>query len=98
MNVLTIGYVLLDLCVRKSRVWTDGAIIHQSAAGDDLCSMRDRNVWVMKKVVWSLMAYAQLRDLAGSAGRRVLVALPARLGVVKRSEAVGYSLRVVEFR
>ena len=43
------------------------------------------------------MAHAQLRDLAGSAGRRVLVALPARLGVVKRSKTVGYSLCVVEF-
>src|SRR6266566_8283364 len=44
------------------------------------------------------MAHAQLRDLAGSAGRRVLVALAARLGVVKRSKTVGYGFCVVEFR
>jgi len=36
------------------------------------------------ELVWALMANPQLRDLTGSAGSRVLVALPARLGVVKR--------------
>src|SRR5262249_22103729 len=66
-DVLGNGHVLLDFCVRESRAWTNGAIIHQSAAGDDLGSVRDRNIWVMKKVVRPLMAYAQLRDLTGSA-------------------------------
>src|SRR3989442_12735592 len=44
------------------------------------------------------MAHAQLRDLAGSTLRRVLVALPASLGIVKRSKTVGLGFCVLEFR
>jgi hypothetical protein len=66
-DVLASGHVLLDFCVRESGIWTNGAIIHQGATGDDLGSMRDRNVRVMKKVVWPYVAYAQLGHLAGPA-------------------------------
>src|SRR5215831_9129061 len=65
-DFLAVGHVLLDFCVGESGVWTDGAIIHQSAAGNDLGPVRDRNVWVIKKVVRPLMAYPQLRDLTSS--------------------------------
>ena len=66
-DILTVGYVLLNFCGGKRAVRTNRAIIHQSAAGNDLCSMGDWDVRVMKKMIVRLMAYAQLRDLAGSA-------------------------------
>ena len=65
-DVLAVGHVLLDFCGRESGARANRAIIHQGAAGNDLCSMGDREVRVMKKMVWPLMAYAQLRNLAGS--------------------------------
>ena len=48
-DVLASGHVLLDFCVGKSGVWTDRAIIHQSATSDDLCSVGNRDVRVMNK-------------------------------------------------
>src|SRR5207245_2523278 len=50
---------------------------------------RDGYVWIDELTVGSVMADAQFGDLAGAAGRGILVAFAARLRVVEWAEAVG---------
>src|SRR5207245_2052023 len=80
---LRLGHPLLDLGVGKRGVRTDGAIIDERAARDDLASMRDGEVRISETPIGSSMPHAQLRDLARATRARVLLALAAGLRVVQ---------------
>src|SRR5439155_23101310 len=94
---LRLGHPLLDLGVGKRGVRTDGAIIDERAARDDLASMRDGDVRISETPIGPPMPYAQLRDLARATRARVLVALAAGLRVVEGTEAVVHRFGLVEF-
>src|ERR1700730_1858935 len=83
--------MLLDFGVGESRIRANGAIIHQGTAGDDFASMRNRDVRIVKAVVRSQMAYAQLRHLARSTRSWILVTFPAGLSVVEGPKAIAYT-------
>ena len=59
--------------------------------------MRNRDGGILELPVRSRMADAEFRNLASPAGGGVLVALPARLRVVERSESVPYRFNFVKF-
>jgi hypothetical protein len=70
---LTVGIVLAR---------TDRPVVDQRAAGDHLRASGDRDLRVAETAEDTGMTRAQLGNLAGAAGRRILMAFAARLRVV----------------
>src|SRR5207245_4854682 len=70
----------------------------ERASRDHDLAARNRDVRVAKLPIRTEVAHAQFRDLAGSAGGGVLVALAAGLGVVERAQPVADLLDFVEGR
>jgi hypothetical protein len=89
-DVFGIRHTLLNLVVRKSGVRTDGAIVDEGTAFDDLGSIRDGDFRILKVAARIEMSHAQFRHLALAARSGILVALATGLRVVKRPETFGY--------
>jgi hypothetical protein len=66
-DLFCVGHPLLDLSVWIRTVGTDGAIVHQGAAGDDFFAVSDRNRGVLELAMAANMTNAQFVHLAGSA-------------------------------
>src|SRR5712664_667882 len=93
-----VGHAFVNLCVGEGFARTDGTVIHQRASRDDFCAAGDWDLRIAKTAIWSAVAHPQLRNLACSARRGVLVALAAGLRVVKRAQTVLYRLYIVKPR
>src|ERR1700719_842564 len=78
----------LNFLVGKRRIGANGAIIHQGAAGNHLCSVSDGDVWSAKVTGRALVDDAQFRYLRRSAGHGILVAFGAGLRIVQRSKTI----------
>src|SRR6202166_4398973 len=78
----------LNFLVRKRPIGANGAIIHQRAASNDLCSVSDWDVGSAKAPVRSLMTDPQFRPLRRCARHWTLVALGAGLRIVQRSKTI----------
>src|SRR6202011_5362169 len=72
-----IRHTFLDLRIGKGGTRANGAIVHQSAAGDDLSSMSDGDVGIVKPVIRCQMSHSQFRDLAATTRCRILVTFTA---------------------
>src|SRR4029077_13242849 len=81
----------------ESAAGTDGAVVNQRATLDDFSAVVNGNFRVLKHTVSIVVTDAQFGNLAGAAGRGILVALATGLRVVKRAETVGDSLDLIEF-
>ena len=96
MYRLRLRNTLLNLSVRHFAVRTDGAVVHQGTAFDNLRSAGDGNFGILKFAVGAAMTSAQFIDLAGAAGDGILMALSARLRVIERAEAAGDGLGLLK--
>src|ERR1700736_1291945 len=86
----------LNFLVGKRRIGTNGAIIHQRPAGNDLCSVADWDVGSAKASVRPPMTDPQFRHLRRSAGHGTLVAFGAGLRIVQRSKSITQLLDSLE--
>src|ERR1700731_3648630 len=86
----------LNFLVGKRRIRANGAIIHQRAAGNHLCSMSDWDVGSAKPSVRPVMTDPQFRHLRRAAGHGTLVAFGAGLSVVQRPETITQLLDSLE--
>src|SRR5437879_3433776 len=73
------------------------SLVNDRAAGDDFGPVIDGDVRIAEFSVAPAMAHAQFGHLTGGAGGGILVALPARLSVVDRSQPVVHIFHFIKF-
>src|SRR5262249_37879854 len=93
---LAVRHALLELDVRVLAAGADRAVVDERAAGDHGGAVRDGDARVLEAARGVAGPDPELRDLAEAARRGVLVALPAGLGVVDRTETLVQELDLVE--
>src|SRR5216684_3984244 len=95
-NILRIWNAFLNLRAGEGRVRADGAVVHQGAVLDDFGAAGDGDLGALKFATGAAVTDAQFRNLAGAAGRGILVTLAARLRVVERAQTIGDLFDFVE--
>src|SRR5216684_1282839 len=95
-NLLRIWNAFLNLRAGEGRVRADGAVVHQGAVLDDFGAAGDGDLGALKFATGAAVTDAQFRNLAGAAGRGILVTLAARLRVVERAQTIGDLFDFVE--
>ena len=78
-----VWYTFLNLDSGEGSTGANRPIVHQCSAGNDLRTVSNWNARILKAVVRAEMSDPQFDYLAGTSGYRVLVALPAGLGVIE---------------
>ena len=88
--------MFLDLQIGKRSIRTNGAIIHQGAAGNDLSSASNRDIRVEKPAIRPQVTHSQFRNLTGAARGGILVTLTAGLRVIQRSQPIRHTFDLIE--
>ena len=78
-----VRYTFLNLNAGEGSTGANRPIVHQCSTGNDLRTVSDWNVGILKPVVRAKMSHPQLDYLAATSGYWALVALPAGLGIIE---------------